>query len=286
MLLYDFSVPGPKARYAVLTVVCIVFVSAVFIVWEGVVGAEIARIRAVLLAVETGSGQGRAVEAEVARLELLLANGAILTISALLASAAAAWFQWRVIRISRRERAAAKRDHHTGLYTRQVFMRAVRYGFSPGRKHGQAFDILALVSIDDFAGLVEAHGITVADNAAIAVAHVLKRLHLADAILCRFGESAFAIAMPGGADGRARAVLATICDEVRADFTRTPHAAGIVTVSVGLSSRPEVTAEGRLQAAIVLNARAQAEGGNRMRADGSETAAGDSGRAAETRATA
>jgi diguanylate cyclase (GGDEF)-like protein len=263
---YDFSLPGPKARYVALTIACIVFVAGLFILWQGLVEAEVNRIRSGPAAAAPVSGSSLVPGLDP--LEALLGIGGFGSIAAILASGLAIWFQGRIVRISRQERAAALRDHHTGLFTRQVFMRAVRHGTAPDCREAKAFGIVALVSIDRFARLVEDHGIAVADNVAISVAGALKRLDLPDTLLCRFGESSFAIAVAGQPAYRTGAVLGTICERIREDVARSRRVATSVTVSVGVSSLPGTDAETRLQTAIVLNARASDAGGNRVRADG------------------
>lgn len=259
MHLYDFSGLGPKRRYAVLTILCIGFVALVFLVWGGTIEAVTSRLVSV-----ARSGSSTGLSDVSGTLDMLLDLGLVLLVPILLAIAAAAWFQWRIIAIAHQEREAAKLDHHTGLLTRQVFMRAVRYGISPDHDHAKSFGLLALLSIDRFTDLVAEHGIATADNVAISVAAALKRLNLENTLLCRFGESSFALAVEGRPDDATREIIESISDRIREDLARSRKMVSHITVSAGVSSVAQATSEMRLQSAIVLNATAREDGGDRV----------------------
>ncbi len=262
MHLLNSSDPASKGRYVMRTLLCIGFVALVLLIWGGSIEAVTFRL------LTLGSLEGQAALATwTGRLRLLADLGLVLLVPISLAIAAAGWFQWRLLGIARDERAIARLDLHTGLLSRQAFIRAVRYGVSPDHDSEKTFGLLAVLSIDRFTDIIAEHGIATADNVPLAVAEALGRMVPPETLVCRFGESSFALAVEGRPDDAALSRVTSLPERIREDLARSGKMAARVTLSLGACSAPRATSEMRLQSAIVLNAAAAADGGDRVAAD-------------------
>jgi diguanylate cyclase (GGDEF)-like protein len=263
----DLSTLGPKPRHAALAVVFSAAATSAFLIWGYLIKSEAMQVRMDYAAAGIGPHRTALTES-IGRLDSLVGFGVVLVVLSVFANAATGWYQWRIIAMAHREREAAKTDHFTGFLTRQVFMRAIRFGLNPGHSLGNSYGLVAVVSIDRFSDVVAEHGIAVADNVAISVAGALKRLELPGALLCRYGESSFAIALERSPDSQVRAVLKALGGRIPDELARSRKTASNVTVSVGISASPGLGAEALLRSAIVLNAQARDAGGDRVKAEG------------------
>jgi diguanylate cyclase (GGDEF)-like protein len=125
----------------------------------------------------------------------------------------------------------ARTDNLTGLPAHRAFHEALTHALEAGTPFS-----LAVVDIDDFKRVNDAHGHPVGDEALCRVAEALCAAVRSDDEVYRVGGEEFAVLIPGleGVDA------VPVCERVRAGVAATPFAVPL-RVSIGLASWPSDT---------------------------------------------
>jgi diguanylate cyclase (GGDEF)-like protein len=144
-------------------------------------------------------------------------------------------------------RLAADRDNLTGLRNRRVFWNELGEHLDAEASERSA---LAVVDIDGFKAVNDAHGHGVGDRVLAHVADRLARRVRETDTVYRVGGEEFAVLMPGADPDNASEVMAQVADGLRSSRRELP----VVSLSAGIAgSRPDESGEqlfGRADAAM------------------------------------
>jgi len=166
----------------------------------------------------------------------------------------------------------AGRDALTGLHNRRFLVDRISPMLTAAGSTGGALAVV-LFDADGFKAINDRYGHLAGDEVLVALAHRVRALSPADALVSRWGGEEFLVALPG-ADGRAGLAFA---DEVRRRCADTSTAAGSqdieCTVSGGVAAFPTsgTTINELIHAADVALYAAKTSGRNAVRLHGDVT---------------
>jgi diguanylate cyclase (GGDEF)-like protein len=125
-------------------------------------------------------------------------------------------------------------DDLTGLWNRRHFMQHLQDEVDRGRRYDQPFS-LAMIDIDHFKQINDAHGHVVGDRVLADMGRLLRKLGRSSDLICRYGGEEFMVLMPMAdkdhAAMAAERLRVAICDHI---FPRRKK----LTVSIGVASFP------------------------------------------------
>jgi len=127
----------------------------------------------------------------------------------------------------------AQIDGLSGLWNRAYFDERWNEEIERSRRHGRALS-LAMIDLDHFKGVNDAHGHPAGDAVIQGVARLLKREIRASDVACRYGGEEFTLIMTDTDPEQA----AALCERIRAaleQMTWTRHPARRVTLSCGVA---------------------------------------------------
>ncbi len=159
----------------------------------------------------------------------------------------------------------AERDPLTGLGNRRHFDRRCAELMPALQRDAQPV-ALALLDIDHFKIINDAHGHAVGDRVLVALAALLRENTRSRDVLARYGGEEFVIVLPGMSLAQAREVCERLRERVAA---HTGFCADVpelrMTVSLGLASAQPYDIDALLKAADLALYRAKHDGRNRLR---------------------
>jgi diguanylate cyclase (GGDEF)-like protein len=162
-------------------------------------------------------------------------------------------------------REQAIRDPLTGLYNRRFFTETLQRELARSRREGRALS-LAMIDLDHFKDVNDAHGHEGGDRALEAFGTFLLERTRGGDIACRYGGEEFVVLLPG-APGPAASARAEDW-RVALQELRVPHAGKslALTVSIGVAEFPAhaLSADDLLRIADVALYQAKREGRNRV----------------------
>ncbi|MCV7062196.1 GGDEF domain-containing protein [Mycolicibacterium vaccae] len=182
-----------------------------------------------------------------------------------------------LLRALRGDLVDADLDPLTGLLNRRAFRRLTLNMFDTGR--GDGYLLVALLDLDDFKGVNDAHGHLVGDQMLVAVADALRAAATPTAVIARSGGEEFLIA-----DVVPSADAVTSCQQV-CDAIAGLRSPAVVTASAGtaVAALSDLPADARddlvdnlLTAADAAMYRAKRNGGNQCHHHGVWSSAGPS----------
>ena len=145
------------------------------------------------------------------------------------------------VRLDRRRllREMTERDALTRLLSRRALLDGLASRLSEARRHGRTLSV-ALLDVDRFKLVNDAHGHLVGDQVLVALGRLLGARFRLEDLRGRFGGEEFAIVFPGATRQTAAGVLSRVLEEFRA----TPFAGEgahrfFVTFSGGVAGFPE-----------------------------------------------
>ncbi len=128
----------------------------------------------------------------------------------------------------------ANRDFLTGTLNRHRFTELYEYELSSARRYKRPLSV-AMIDLDDFKHINDAHGHKVGDEALIALSTLLKEQLRAADLIGRFGGDEFIVAMPETDFSQAQITFKRI-REALAAFNQSEQLPCELAISVGISS--------------------------------------------------
>jgi diguanylate cyclase (GGDEF)-like protein len=144
------------------------------------------------------------------------------------------------LRLDRRRllQETTERDALTRLLSRRALLDGLASRLSEARRHGRVLSV-ALLDIDRFKSVNDAHGHLVGDQVLVALARLLGARFRLEDLRGRFGGEEFALVFPAALPSTAAGVLSRVLDEFRAMPFRGESGEFFVTFSAGVAGFPE-----------------------------------------------
>jgi diguanylate cyclase (GGDEF)-like protein len=144
------------------------------------------------------------------------------------------------LRLDRRRllQETTERDALTRLLSRRALLDGLASRLSEARRHGRTLSV-ALLDLDRFKSVNDAHGHLVGDQVLVALGRLLGARFRLEDLRGRFGGEEFAIVFPGAVPPTAAGVLARVLDEFRTMPFSSEHGEFFVTFSAGVAGFPD-----------------------------------------------
>ncbi|TFW02366.1 GGDEF domain-containing protein, partial [Oxalobacteraceae bacterium OM1] len=163
-----------------------------------------------------------------------------------------------------------QRDGLTGIYNRTHFERVLREELDAAARHGWPLS-LALIDVDHFKHVNDAHGHAAGDSALISLTRVISAQLRNGDLFARYGGEEFILLLPGTPADTASAVLTRIKDTVaKFDYPLSDAESLKLTISAGIATAGDtggtITADMLLRAADAALYAAKHKGRNQVAA--------------------